>query len=126
MDRSKVRVLIADDDRNIAGALCALLENEPDFAVVAVATDVEETIALAELHEPAVAVLDVRMPGGGGVHAARRLRLVTPNTKLMAFSAYLDDATIADIKDAGVSEYLIKGAPNDQIVAAVRRLGLSA
>ncbi|WP_235921840.1 response regulator [Lentzea tibetensis] len=126
MDTTKVRVLIADDDRNIAGALCALLENEPDLSVVAVASDVDETIALAELHVPAVAVLDVRMPGGGGVHAARELRRVAPATKLMAFSAYLDDATIADIMAAGVSEYLIKGAPNDQIVAVIRRLGLSA
>ncbi|GLZ32367.1 transcriptional regulator [Lentzea sp. NBRC 105346] len=126
MNTEKLRVLIADDDRNIAGALCALLENEPDLSVVAVATDVEETIALAERHSPAVAVLDVRMPGGGGVHAARQLRRVVPRTKLMAFSAYLDDATIADIMDAGVSEYLIKGAPNDQILAVIRRLGLSA
>jgi DNA-binding NarL/FixJ family response regulator len=123
---TKLRVLIADDDRNIAGALCALLESEPDLAVVGVASDVDETIALAELHEPAVAVLDMRMPGGGGVHAARELRKVAPETKVMAFSAYLDDATIADIKEAGVSEYLIKGAPNDEIVAVVRRLGLSA
>ena len=126
MNTEKLRVLIADDDRNIAGALCALLENEPDLAVVAVATDVEETIALAERHAPAVAVLDVRMPGGGGVHAARQLRRVVPGTKLMAFSAYLDDATIADIMAAGVSEYLIKGAPNHQILAVIRRLGLSA
>lgn len=126
MELRKVRVLIADDDRHIAGALCALLENEPDLSVVAVASDVAETIELAEHHRPAVAVLDVRMPGGGGVHAARELRRIVPATKLMAFSAYLDESTIADMTEAGVSEYLIKGAPNDQILAVIRRLALSA
>src|SRR5947208_13114490 len=121
-----VRVLIADDEPLIGEALRALLEVEPDMEVVAVASDAEQAISLAEQHEPAVMLLDVRMPGGGGLHVARELRSLSPKTKLIAFSAYGDAASIAQMKEVGVSEYLVKGAPNHEIVAAVRRLAHAA
>jgi DNA-binding NarL/FixJ family response regulator len=107
-------------------ALSEVLEAEADLHVVAAATDAEEAAALAEQHMPDVAVLDVRMPGGGGTHAAREIRTRSPRTRLLAFSAYDDTGAAAELKRLGVREYLIKGITNAEIVAAVRRAGEDA
>ena len=121
--RVPVRVLVADDDPMIRLALSEVLAAETDLRVVAIAEDAVQAIALAELHDPDVAVLDVRMPGGGGTHAAREIRARSPRTQLLAFSAYDDSGTVDELKRIGVREYLIKGVTNAEIVAAVRRAG---
>lgn len=123
--RAELRVLICDDDEMIRDALQEVLEQEPDIEVVAVAEDADEAIVLAERHAPAVAVLDVRMPGGGS-RAAREIVRRCPATRILAFSAYDDAGTVAEMRQAGVDEYLLKGVHNTEIVAAVRRLGGSA
>lgn len=122
MTTTQVRVLISDDDPMIRDALRDVLEAEADIAVVAVAGDADEAIALAEHHSPSVAVLDVRMPGGGGPRAAREILQRSPGTRILAFSAYDDVSTVAEMTQAGISEYLMKGAPNLEIIAAVRRV----
>jgi DNA-binding NarL/FixJ family response regulator len=118
-----LRVLVSDDDPMIREALREVLDAEPDMDVVAVAADADEAIALAERHSPAVAVLDVRMPGGGGPRAAREILRRSPDTRILAFSAYDDSGTVGEMMRAGIVEYLLKGAPNTEIVAAVRRAG---
>jgi DNA-binding NarL/FixJ family response regulator len=120
---TEVRVLISDDDEMIRAVLKEVLDAEADIAVVAVAEDADEAIRLAEHHRPAVAVLDVRMPGGGGARAAREIARCSPDTAILAFSAYADRASMAGLAAAGVTEYLVKGVPNVKIVEAVRRLG---
>jgi DNA-binding NarL/FixJ family response regulator len=120
---SPLRVLISDDDPMIRDALREVLEAEPDFEVVAVAGDADEAIALTRAHGPAVAVLDVRMPGGGGPRAAREIRELSPATRIVAFSAYGDSVALEEMRRLGVTEYLQKGVPNTEIVATVRRLG---
>jgi len=116
-----ITVLIGDDEPMIREALHEVLQNEPDLQVVAMANDARQAIALAERHTPAVAILDVRMPGGGA-HAARQIRLRSPNTRILAFSAYSDIGAREEMRRAGVTEYLVKGLSNTDIVAAVRRL----
>jgi len=120
---SAVRVLIADDDAMIRDVLQEVLDAEPDIEVVAVAADAEEAIRLAGQARPAVAVLDIRMPGGGGARAAREIAERFPGTAILAFSAYTDRLAMAELRTAGVSEYLAKGVPNTRIVDTVRRLG---
>ncbi|WP_433262291.1 response regulator [Actinosynnema sp. CS-041913] len=117
------RVLICDDDDMIGEALHDVLTAEPDLAVVAVARTAVEAIELAERHSPDVVVLDVRMPGGGGIHVARELRERSPTTRVVVFSAYTDPKTVTEMRRAGVTEYLVKGVPNTDIVDTVRRLG---
>jgi DNA-binding NarL/FixJ family response regulator len=120
---TQLRILIADDDPMIRMALSEVLEAEADLHVVAAATDAEEAAALAEQLAPDVAVLDVRMPRGGGAHAAREIRTRSPRTRVLAFSAYDDTGVAAELKRLGVREYLIKGITNAELVAAVRRAG---
>ena len=123
---ARLRVLISDDDPMIRDALRDVLQAEPDLEVVAVAVDADEAIELTRAHVPAVAVLDVRMPGGGGQRAAREIRRLSPTTRIVAFSAYGDTGALEEMRRLGVTEYLRKGVPNTEIVAAVRRLGQAA
>ena len=116
------RVLICDDDPMIREALREVLQATPDLEVVAVATNTDEAILLAERHAPTVAILDIRMPGGGGPRAARELRLRFPELAILAFSAYGDTRAVDDMRRAGASGHLLKGVRNSEIVAAVRRL----
>jgi DNA-binding NarL/FixJ family response regulator len=117
-----IRVLIVDDEPIIRDALSALLEIEPDIDVVGVATNAQEAIAMVELLEPTVTVLDVRLPGGGGEHVAHELQRIAPETKLLAFSAYGDHDSIATMRALGVAAYLVKGAPNQDVVESIRTL----
>jgi DNA-binding NarL/FixJ family response regulator len=119
----RLTVVVADDDPMIREALRDVLEAEPDLEVVAVACDTDEAIELTTRHTPAVVVLDVRMPGGGGSRVVREITPAAPNTRVLAFSAYADAAVLAEMKDLGVTDYLLKGVANTEIVAAVRRLG---
>jgi DNA-binding NarL/FixJ family response regulator len=116
-----VTVLIGDDDSRVRDALREVIAAQPDFAVVAVAGNGDEAVALAARHRPRVAILDVRMPGGGA-RTARRILEQCPETRILAFSAHNDKGTIDEMKRAGVSEYLVKGASIQDIAAAVRRV----
>jgi DNA-binding NarL/FixJ family response regulator len=118
-------VLVCDDDALVRAALRDVLTAESDLEVVAVAEDTDEAIAMAERHEPAVVVLDLRMPGGGGTRAAAEIGARSPRSRILAFSAYGDARSVGQLQRLGVTEYLLKGASNAEIVAAVRRLGVS-
>ena len=122
----RLRVLIADDDRMIREVLAEVLNEQPDIDVVAVARDAEEAIRFTERDRPDVAVLDLRMPRGGGTRAAREIAARSPATALLAFSAYSDRLALTELRAIGVAEFLVKGVPNTTIVSAVRRLGQRA
>ncbi|GAB2833979.1 response regulator [Lentzea nigeriaca] len=119
-----VRILIADDDPLIRDVLRDVLDDEPDMEVVAVAADAREAVELAERHTPAVVVLDVRMPYGGGSRAATEILQRAPGTRILAFSAYDDAGAVDEMRRAGVTVYLAKGVRNTELVAAVRKLGV--
>jgi DNA-binding NarL/FixJ family response regulator/EAL domain-containing protein (putative c-di-GMP-specific phosphodiesterase class I) len=118
-----VRVLLADDEPAIRSAMRELIEREEELDVVGVAADADEAIELAMRTKPDVAVLDVRMPGGGGPRAAAEIRRLSPATATIAFSAYQDRTSVLSMLDAGAIGYLVKGAPNAEIVATIHSAG---
>ncbi|MGA8016438.1 MAG: EAL domain-containing protein [Candidatus Dormiibacterota bacterium] len=122
------RVLIADDDANIRDALRELLESEDGITVVAVTADAAQAIEAAARERPDVAILDVKMPGGGGPHAARGILASSPSTRIVALSAYGDRASILEMLRAGASAYLVKGSMPDEVTRTIQRvlLGESA
>jgi DNA-binding NarL/FixJ family response regulator len=115
-------VLIADDDVRIREALRDVLDAQPDLTVVALAADSEQAVALATRQHPDVAIIDVRMPGGGAA-IAREVHDRSPDTRILAFSAHHDNGAIREMEQAGALEYVVKGAPIREIVSAVRRVG---
>jgi len=118
---SSIGVLIADDEPVVRGALASLIDSYPSLELVAVASDATEAIHLARRHRPDVAVLDVKMPGGGGARAARRILASSPQTRVVALSAYADRDTVLEMIKAGASGYVVKGSPGGQIVETITR-----
>jgi DNA-binding NarL/FixJ family response regulator len=110
-----VRVLIADDDAAMRSALGDLLSGEPGYEVVAVAGDPESAIDLAGTQRPDVAIVDVKMPGGGGFRAARGIRNASPATAIVALSAWDDRESMRRMATAGADSYLVKGSAPDDI-----------
>jgi signal transduction histidine kinase len=116
-----IRVLIAEDEPTVREALGELIDGETALRLVGSAGDAEEAIRLAREHRPDVALLDVKMPAGGGPRAAREIRAQCPDTRVVALSAYEDRATVLEMLRAGASGYLVKGTPAVEIVDAIRR-----
>jgi EAL domain-containing protein (putative c-di-GMP-specific phosphodiesterase class I)/CheY-like chemotaxis protein len=116
-----LRVLIADDDVALREVIADVVREDPDCELVAAAGDAEQAVALAALHTPDVAVLDVRMPRGGGVHAVNGIRMLSPQTRIVALSAHGDRETVLQMLQAGAIGYLVKGADPDELVRAIHR-----
>jgi PAS domain S-box-containing protein len=115
-----VRVLIADDEQPLREALKALVESESGFTVVGSASSAAEAIEQAASTKADVAIVDVRMPGGGP-EAVRGIRERSPDTQVIALSAYQDRASVFEMLVSGAVGYLVKGTPPAEIVEAVTR-----
>ena len=118
---NSVTVLVADDDAAVRRALADLISDEPGLRLVAVASSADEAIQLAAEHQPAVAVLDVRMPGGGGRRAAEGIGVRSPQTRILALSAHEEKASVYEMLSVGASGYLVKGSSDKELVDAVFR-----
>jgi EAL domain-containing protein (putative c-di-GMP-specific phosphodiesterase class I)/AmiR/NasT family two-component response regulator len=113
-----IRVLIADDDAQVREILAALIDSEPSLELTDAVCDAEQAIMASARRPPTVAVLDVRMPGGGEM-AARGIKRVSPETRVLALTASDDRATVLGMLAAGADGYLVKGISVDAIVAAI-------
>jgi EAL domain-containing protein (putative c-di-GMP-specific phosphodiesterase class I) len=116
-----VRVLIADDDEMNRETLAEIVERSDELELVGVAKDADEAIQIATLQRPDVALLDVRMPGGGGPRAASEIRWRSPGSRIVALSAFGDDRSVDDMLANGAISYLTKDASFDDIVDAIVR-----
>jgi EAL domain-containing protein (putative c-di-GMP-specific phosphodiesterase class I) len=119
---ARVRVLIADDERALRDALAGLLAQDPGVELVGTAGDADEAVALARDERPDVALLDVKMPAGGGPRAAREIGRHSPRTRVIALSAFEDRGTVLEMLRAGAVGYLVKGTPGDEILGSIRRV----
>lgn len=117
----RITVLIAEDEPSVRAALSELIEIEDELRLVGAAADAQEAIELAGEHHPDVALVDVKMPGGGGTRAAREIRKRSPGTRVVALSAYEDRTTVLEMLRAGAAGYLVKGGSAGEIVEAIRR-----
>ena len=116
-----IRVLIADDEPRLRSALADLIASEESMRLVGSAGDAEEAISLAEVIRPDVAIVDVKMPAGGGPRAARGIMQASPDTRVIALSAHEDRETVLEMLRAGAVSYLVKGTAPDEIVRSIGR-----
>jgi len=118
-----IRLLIADDHPVVRAGLVGLLSDEPGLDVVGAASDGEEAVRLAESTRPDVVLMDLRMPGVDGVAATARIAAGEagfPAPKVLILTTYESDDQILAAIEAGASGYLLKAAPQAEIVAGIR------
>ncbi|MHB8571895.1 MAG: EAL domain-containing protein [Candidatus Dormibacteria bacterium] len=115
----RIRVLIADDQPDLRTALSEMIASDDGLQVVAVATDAAQAADMARRERPDVAVLDVRMPGGGGVAAAQAIRRIAPEVHVLAFSAHGDRETVFEMLKAGAVGYLVKGSSREVVLSGI-------
>jgi two-component system response regulator DesR len=116
-----IRVLIAEDQAMIRGALAALLATEPDIEVVAQVERGDRVVEEALRARPDVALLDIEMPGQDGITAAADLRAKLPSCRVLILTVFGRPGYLRRAVDAGVSGFLLKDAPPDELASAIRR-----
>jgi EAL domain-containing protein (putative c-di-GMP-specific phosphodiesterase class I) len=119
MDR--IRVMLADDEEHVLDVMSDLMASDPAIDVVGTARDARQAVTLARVTAPDVALVDVRMPAGGGAVAARGIRRESPPTRVVAVSADAHPDTVVAMLDAGVTGFIGKDEPVEQILRAVHR-----
>lgn len=116
-----IKVLIAEDQAMIRGALAALLATEDDIEVVAQVERGDRVVEAAVKTSPDVALLDIEMPGQDGITAAGELRSKLPSCRTLILTVFGRPGYLRKAIDAGVSGFLLKDAPPDELAAAIRR-----
>ena len=115
-----IRILIADDHPVVRDGLAAILSTQADFEVVGEASSGQEVIVQVAKLEPHVVLLDLEMPELDGVETLELLRESHPEIRAIVFTAFDTDERILSAVQAGAQGYLLKGAPRDELFAAVR------
>lgn len=115
-----IRVLLVDDHELVRTGVKSILERAPDIEVVAEASNGEEAIPLAKQSMPNVVLMDVNMPGIGGIEATRRILRHNPGMNVIALTALDDDPFPSRLNDVGAKGFLTKGCPAEEMIQAVR------
>ncbi len=117
-----IRVLLADDQALVRGALAAMLGLEPDIEVVAQVSAADEVLPAARATHPDVALLDVQMPGRDGIDAAAELHRELPTCRIVVCTTFGRPGYLSRAMAAGAAGFVVKDAPPEQLVDAVRRV----
>lgn len=117
-----IRLLLADDQALVRGALAALLDLEPDLEVVAQVGRGDEVVDTARSSRADVALLDVEMPGADGIQAAAALRTAVPGCRSLIVTTFGRPGYLRRAMEAGASGFVVKDTPSGQLADAVRRV----
>jgi two-component system response regulator NreC len=118
--RQEIRILLADDHALLRTGLRLLLEKQPDFEVVGEAETGNEAVALARATRPHVVLMDLAMPGGGGIEATRRIVALGLGTKILVVTGLPQETQLCDALEAGASGFIRKLAPAEELTRAIR------
>jgi EAL domain-containing protein (putative c-di-GMP-specific phosphodiesterase class I)/DNA-binding NarL/FixJ family response regulator len=120
MSGRRTRVLIAEENTDARTALARLVSAEPTLELADAVADAAQAILVSMREKPAVAVLDVHIPGGGAI-AARGIKRCSPKTRVLALSAGDDRETVLEMLEAGADGYLMKGSSSETILTSIER-----
>jgi two-component system, NarL family, response regulator DesR len=122
MIMEKIKVLLAEDQGMMRGALALLLGLESDIEVVAEVADGDSVVSTAVRERPDVALLDIEMPGIDGLTAAAELRRRLPGCKILILTTFGRPGYLRRAMEAGASGFLVKDGPVEELAAAIRRV----
>jgi DNA-binding NarL/FixJ family response regulator len=116
----KIKVILADDHTMLRAGLRALLNAEPDIEVIGEAGNGEEAIELTQSLKPDVLVLDLNMPGGGGLSALKKLKQLGVNTKVLVLTMYNEERYLFQVLQHGGAGYVLKTSADTDLLDAIR------
>ncbi len=119
--RESITLLLTDDHLVILQGLRAFLETQSDLEIVGEATSGEEAIALSQEHAPDVVLMDLLMPGIGGIAATRQIKQISPRTQIIILTSFHEDSQILPAIQAGALSYLLKDVKPLELIAAIRK-----
>jgi DNA-binding NarL/FixJ family response regulator len=117
---TSIRCIVADDHPAILDAVSRFLEGEAGFELLGRAGDGQGALRLIEEHEPQIALLDIRMPGIGGIDIAAKLAAAASPVSVVLFTAYPERALLLAALDVGVRGFILKEAPLEELLRAIR------
>ncbi len=115
-----VKVLLVDDHQLVRSGIRRILDDAPDVEVIGEAGSGEEALRQARSEQPDVVLMDVSMPGIGGLEATRKLLRTSPELKIIALTIYMEEPYPSRLLEAGASGYLTKGCDVEEILRAIR------
>ena len=116
----KTRILLVDDHDIVRLGLMTLLNDQPDMEVVGEASAAAEAVKTAERLQPDVVLMDIRLPGEGGIEAARQVIQQVPNSKIVMLTSFADDELVVRSIRAGAVGYVLKQVGNEELLRAIR------
>jgi DNA-binding NarL/FixJ family response regulator len=117
---TKTRILLVDDHAIVRLGLITLLNDQPDMEVVAEASTAGEAVRAVEKFHPDVVLMDIRLPGEGGIEATRQVTDLSPATKVVMLTSFADDDLIVRAISAGAVGYVLKQVGNEELLRAIR------
>ena len=124
MSAKSTTILLADDHAVVRSGFRRILDAEWDMEVVGEAANGREAVEMAERLKPAVVVMDVTMPELNGIEATRRIAAALPRTRILGLSMHKDAVYVREILRAGAHGYLLKDSNQEDLLAAVRAVGM--
>ncbi|MGH7729102.1 MAG: response regulator [Vulcanimicrobiaceae bacterium] len=115
-----IRIAIVDDHPIVREGLASILEDEPDFAIVASVGSAEDLFSSLRAARPDLVVIDLELPGIGGIAALERLAALAEGPRALVFSAFESDQDVRAAVAAGATGYLLKGSPAAELTQAIR------
>lgn len=119
----QLRIIIVDDHEVVRLGLRTLLDRHPDFTVIDEAGTAREAIEKTLHHQPDVVVMDVRLQGGSGIEACRKIMVQEPNIKVIILTSFAEDEMLFDAISAGAAGYVLKQIGGDDLVRSIERVG---
>jgi two-component system, NarL family, response regulator DevR len=116
----KTRILLVDDHAIVRLGLMTLLNDQPDMEVVAEASTAAEAVRAVEQSKPDVVLMDIRLPGEGGIEATRQVTSRFPDSKVVMLTSFADDELLIRAISAGAVGYVLKQVGNEELLRAIR------
>src|SRR5512135_1091057 len=117
---TKTRLLLVDDHAIVRLGLMTLLNDQPDMQVVAEASTAGEAVRAVENFKPDVVLMDIRLPGEGGIEATRQVTARFPESKVVMLTSFADDDLVIRAISAGAVGYVLKQVGNEELLRAIR------
>lgn len=117
---NKIRILLVDDHDIVRLGLMTLLNDQPDMEVIGEASTARDGVNAAETLKPDVVLMDIRLPGEGGIEAARQISNRVPESKVVMLTSFADDELVVRAIRAGAVGYVLKQVGNEELLRAIR------